>query len=368
MGSVFGGKGRSSAPSAPDPAATTAAQAAANKEAAIATARLNQVNENTPFGTSTYTPTGQTIDGIQQYQRTTTLNPEEQKLLDKERAINNQLLGIGQGQLGRIEENFAQPVDYSGLPEAPQADDAARQRVEQAMFERMQPQFDKDEEALRTRLANTGFSQGTEGYNNALDELNRAKNDARLAITAAGGAEQSRQFGLESSARERALQEMLTQRNQPLNELSALLGTSGGVQLPQFSPTPSAGIAPADYTGNAALAYQGALNNYNQQNAANMATQQGLFNLGGTLGAAYLMSDRRMKRDIERVGTLDNGLAVYAFRYVHGGPWQIGLMAQEVACVVPDAVIEVGGVSYVDYRKAVQAGVHGDTEAAHAAA
>lgn len=367
MGNPFR-KGNDSAPSAPDPATTTAAQAAANKEAAIATARLNQVNEVTPFGTSTYSPTGQTVDGIQQYQRTTTLDPEEQKLLDQERAINNQLLGLGQDQLGRVEENFGQPLDYSGLPSAPQADDAARQRIEQAMFERLQPQFDRDEEAMRTRLANTGFSQGGEGHGAAMDELNRAKNDARLAVVQAGGTEQSRQFGLESSARERALQEMLTQRNQPLNELSALLGTSSGINLPTFSPTPSAGIAPADYTGAAALQYQGALNNFNARNQANMAQQQGMFNLAGTLGSAYLMSDRRMKRDIEPVGRLDNGLTVYAFRYAHGGPWQIGLIAQEVERVIPGAVAEVEGVKYVDYAKATQHAVHGDVGVPHAAA
>jgi len=204
MGSVFGGKGGSSAPSAPDPYTTTAAQAAANKEAAIATARLNQVNEVTPFGSSTYAPTGQTVDGIQQYQRTTTLNPEDQKLLDQERGINNQLLGIGSGQLGRIEGNFASPLDFSGAPAAPQADDAARQRVEQAMYDRIDPQFQRDEERLRTRLSNSGFSTDSEGYKDAMGQLDQAKNDARLGITAAGGAEQSRQFGLESAARERA--------------------------------------------------------------------------------------------------------------------------------------------------------------------
>jgi len=362
----FGKGGGSSAPSAPDPAATAAAQGAANKEAAVATARLNQVNENTPFGSSTYAPTGQTVDGIQQYQRTTTLDPADQAALDKERQINMQLLGVGEGQLGRINENFSQPLDFSGAPAAPQADDAARQRIEAAMYERMQPQLAQEEEALRTRLSNTGFSMGTEGYDSAMDERNRAVNDLRLGITAAGGAEQSRQFGMESSARERAIQEQMTQRNQPLNELSALLGTSSGIQLPQFAPVPTQGIAPADRTGAEALAYQGSLNNYNQRNQANMATQQGLFNLGGTLGASYLMSDMRYKTDVRKVGTLDNGLNVYLFRYTHGGPHMIGLSAQEVERVVPDAVIELDGVKAVDYRRAVQAGAHGDVGASYA--
>src|SRR3972149_3276624 len=94
-------KTASSPPPAPDPAATAQAQGAANREAAIATARLNQINEVSPYGSLTYTPTGQTTDGIAQYQRTTTLDPAEQQMLDRQRAIGNQLLGLGGGGLWR---------------------------------------------------------------------------------------------------------------------------------------------------------------------------------------------------------------------------------------------------------------------------
>ena len=58
------GKKSPKAPAAPDPAATAAAQGAINRETAIAQARLNQYDEVTPYGSSTYTPTGKTIDGI----------------------------------------------------------------------------------------------------------------------------------------------------------------------------------------------------------------------------------------------------------------------------------------------------------------
>lgn len=49
-------------------------------------------------------------------------------------------------------------------------------------------------------------------------------------------------------------------------------------------------------------------------------------------------SDRRLKTDIKRVGTLDNGLAVYTYRYRAGGPFLMGVMADEVEKVVPRAV------------------------------
>lgn len=88
-----------------------------------------------------------------------------------------------------------------------------------------------------------------------------------------------------------------------------------------------------------------------------------LFNLPGQiLGAQYgaagklgqpgfsnLFSDRRLKRDIRRIGTRSDGLGVYEFEYVWGGGRRTGLMAQEVREVYPHAVGERAGFLTVDY-------------------
>lgn len=76
-------------------------------------------------------------------------------------------------------------------------------------------------------------------------------------------------------------------------------------------------------------------------------------NVAGQLAAAAIISDARMKTNINRVGTLANGLPIYTFNYKSGGPVQIGLMAQDVEQVNPDAVIEINGVKHVNYAKAV---------------
>lgn len=80
--------------------------------------------------------------------------------------------------------------------------------------------------------------------------------------------------------------------------------------------------------------------------------------LGAGLSAApYLamaFSDRRIKTDIKKVGMLDNDLPVYAYRYKAGGPMHIGLMAQDVEKVNPDAVAEIDGIKAVNYRDAVR--------------
>lgn len=71
--------------------------------------------------------------------------------------------------------------------------------------------------------------------------------------------------------------------------------------------------------------------------------------LGGLGG--LMLSDRRLKKDIKAMGKLDNGLTVYSFRYKMGGPVTMGVMADEVKKVIPEAVQTVGGVDFVNYGR-----------------
>jgi len=79
----------------------------------------------------------------------------------------------------------------------------------------------------------------------------------------------------------------------------------------------------------------------------------GLFSLGGAaLGSPWLMSsDRRLKRNIKRIGTHDTGIGIYSYEYVWGEPG-VGVMADEVERVIPDAVVtHPSGFKMVDYSK-----------------
>jgi Chaperone of endosialidase len=67
-----------------------------------------------------------------------------------------------------------------------------------------------------------------------------------------------------------------------------------------------------------------------------------------------IFSDRRLKTDIERVGTLDNGLPVHVFRYIGDDRFRLGLMADEVEEVRPAAIGEAFGFKTVDYERAVR--------------
>lgn len=51
---------------------------------------------------------------------------------------------------------------------------------------------------------------------------------------------------------------------------------------------------------------------------------------GAQAAGAYAASDRRLKRDIEKIGELDDGLGIYVWRYIWG-KLGVGVMADEVA-------------------------------------
>jgi hypothetical protein len=56
-------------------------------------------------------------------------------------------------------------------------------------------------------------------------------------------------------------------------------------------------------------------------------------------GGGGRRSDMALKSDIVLLGHLDNGLGFYRFRYIGTEQPYVGVMAQEVAAVMPDAVV-----------------------------
>lgn len=58
-----------------------------------------------------------------------------------------------------------------------------------------------------------------------------------------------------------------------------------------------------------------------------------------TFGVPLTFSDARLKRDVVRVGRLDNGIALYRYRYRWSDEIYVGVMAQEVTQAIPEAVV-----------------------------
>lgn len=67
-----------------------------------------------------------------------------------------------------------------------------------------------------------------------------------------------------------------------------------------------------------------------------------------TLGSTFASSDRRLKRDIHRVGE-QYGLPLYTFRYLWSDTLYRGYMADEVEALYPEAVAWAGGYASVNY-------------------
>ena len=74
-----------------------------------------------------------------------------------------------------------------------------------------------------------------------------------------------------------------------------------------------------------------------------------LSGVGGLLGGIF--SDRRTKRDIEKIDEFDDGLGVYTFRYLDDEELRVGVMADEVAEIRPWALGPmVGPFQTVNYH------------------
>lgn len=345
------GKSAPKAPAQPDPVATAQAQGAVNKETAIANARLNNVNQYTPYGSLTYQETGN-VDGTPTFSSTISLSPEQQKLLNMSNQGDIGTAQLGLDQLGRISNAVSTPFSYGGLPDAPTAQSMqdAQSTGQQAVLSRLQPQWEHDQQALDAKLSNQGIQQGSEAYNDAYRQFNNAKNDAMQQAILSGQQYATQGQNDALARRQQAIQEYSTQRNAPLNEYAAL--TSGSqVTNPTFQNIQYGGAAPADLAGNIYKNYQGALNNYSNQVAQRNASMGGLFGLGGALGSALITSDRRLKTAIKKCGTLANGINIYEYRYLGDVTPQIGVMAQEVLRIMPEAVGVMHGYYCVDYGK-----------------
>ena len=88
-------------------------------------------------------------------------------------------------------------------------DSSTRQKVEDALYSRLNPQLQQDEHDLRTRLLNSGIEVGTDAYNREMDAFNRKTNDARMQVVLAGGQEEDRQTKLLQGLNDQQFQQAL---------------------------------------------------------------------------------------------------------------------------------------------------------------
>jgi hypothetical protein len=201
-------------------------------------------------------------DGSAQWQATTSFSPEQQKLFEQDMRLRQQFGNTAEGYMGRVNAMLGQEIpDFAG----------DRQRVEAALFDRMRPELDRNENAMRQRLANQGIGINSEAYGTETSNYGDIRNRAMMEAILNAGKEQSR-----------LVNQALQLRQVPLNEMNALR-TGSQVTLPQFQAyNNSISAAPANIYGAGNDAYNAQMNQYNADVAGDNAMMSGLFGLGSS--------------------------------------------------------------------------------------
>jgi hypothetical protein len=301
---------------------------------------------------------------------------------------------VGEADLRRLtgQANLQTSTDYAG---GMQGWDKANQILQA----RLAPQMAQDRSAQEATLANQGIVQGTKAYENAMRTFNQGQNDLLTNSQLAGQnigqnlftqGLQGAQFGntaqqqlfansqaqqqannaiaqqqlanrltnanLGNTAQQQQYNQALTNYNMPLNTLSALR-TGAQVQNPSFINAPAqANTSGADILGASQMGYNAQMGDFNAKQAAQANLNQGIFGLGGA--GIMAMSDIRTKENIKHIAWLPNGLPVYTYEYkpefknhpLAGHGKFVGVMAQEVEMVQPEAVItNADGYKMVNY-------------------
>jgi hypothetical protein len=296
-------------------------------------------NQYTPEGSVKYNQIGtqKLSDGFggfidaPQWESIQSYSPEQQKIYDTNTQTKQNIATIGRDQSARIGDLLGKPMDTSN--------EAVESRLFELGSKRLDPQFARNEESLRTRLANSGIRQGSDAWNAEMSGFGQQKNDAYNNLLLQG--------------RGQAMQEMTAQRNQPINEVSALMSGSQ-VSQPNFIGTPQGQVAGVDYGQLVQNKYNADYQAYQSQVGQNNAMMGGLFGLAAAPFSMFKLSDRRVKDSIVKVGKF-NGLNLYQFRYKWSNDNQIGFMADEVEHI-PNAVMTGAmGVKLVDYSRILEA-------------
>jgi len=292
-------------PGAPDYKGAAEATAAGNLKGAQEATRANRANQYNPFGSSVWTqgPGGE-------WSQKVSFSPEQQKLFDLSQSGMASMMG--------------QPMPEFG---------ANRESVMKAMMGRSSEAIAQDRAQMESQLAAQGIPRNSPAFDTEMARFDRRLNDAQQQAEISATGQAATEYGSQ-----------LAGRGQQFG-----MYATGMPQAPQFNQFYNQQAVPgADYLGAAQQQGQFDMNQYNAQVAQKNAMMQGLFGLGAA--GITAMSDRRLKKNIIKIGESLMGLPIYLFKYIWSSDWTIGHMADEVKKVVPEAVIRMpNGYDAVNY-------------------
>lgn len=305
-----------SPPAPPDYTAAARTQGSENRETALFNAQLNNPNITNPYGTQTVSygtfdqpaydqamedynfrlrrgDQNLTMPSRDQFTNnpntpniTQTYSPEQQAIFDQQ---NQAKLGLGQlanTGVGSLGEVIGKNVDLSGIRAIPRSGEV-NQRVIDAMMSRVNDDYGRATDQRQSDLIAAGIRPGTKAYDDAMQLLQRGRNDAAQQAVLAGYDQGGKTFGQDTQSRAMELADYYAGRQTPLNEITALMSgsqvanpfTIGGYNAgAQAQAAPLFGATQATGDWNTGI--------YNARAAQQGNLQQGLFGLG----AAGLMA------------------------------------------------------------------------------
>jgi len=250
----------------------------------------------------------------------------------------SQTMGAGQFDRERLMQQFGMGQQAAQqYNQALAQNQAAQIAGQQANLGRQEQNF--GQQMAQAQLANAALQQQRQAaidqnafYNQALQQMYN---------------QEMAQSQFYNTAVQQALAQEAMKRSLPINEISALM-SGGQVNVPQFQGYQGVNVAPAPVFQAGQAQDAAAMQRYGiaaNQRASNMS---GLFGLAGQLGSAALLSDRRLKSNVVRVGTHPLGIGIYEYDIF--GHRQLGVMADEVEQVRPEAVLtRPDGYKMVNY-------------------
>lgn len=228
---------------APDYKGASEATAQGNIDASRLATKANRVNTYTPYGNITYSqnPNDQDI-----WSANVSLDPTQQRLLDQQNQTSINLAGLQNSAFNRVQNTLDQPYadtyktqDYTSL-----IDNANKQ-----LLARLNPQYDQQQSQLDQKLANQGITMGSEAWRNAQNQFGQTRNDAntQAALQAIQLGQQQAQLDMAQQGQQYAQE--TTNRNAPLNELSAIRTGSQVTNPSQVNSAQQATTQGANYLG-----------------------------------------------------------------------------------------------------------------------
>ena len=290
---------KGSAPSVPDPTATANAQATANTSTAAAQAALNYVNQNTPYGSTTYNQTGSYTDPngqtVPTYTQDTTLSPLGQSILTGEQGVANSLIPAAQTVAGQASTAVTNPLNFntpysSTLNAGPQQlNTQASDAIYNQQKSFLDPQWQQQTTQLQDQLSRQGIPVGSEAYNNAMTQLDNSKTQAyqsaQDSAVAGGSSAASNLFNMAQQGQAQNISQQQLGQTNALSNLQALFGSSPQTPTQPVTTPAQTSVAPTDVIGATNAATNASMAAYQAQ----LGQQNSTFGSIASLGAAYML-------------------------------------------------------------------------------